>query len=121
MTPAKSAPKSKTASQVWAALYDLESGVGAGERQAPRTRRGRPPSPNPRKPVMLYLTDQEQTLIPDLVARLHDALPNGTVSRSQTVGFALRVLVELVEKRGLSPHGRAPDWASVADQLLKEP
>ena len=119
MTPPKTPAPLKTPERLWTALYNVESNLRGNARQAPRTKRGRPPSSNPRENTSVYLTEQEQTVLKQLVTKLEETMPSGTVSRGQVVGFALRLMAELIERCGLPNRDNSPDWTAVVDHLLK--
>ena len=107
MSPTKPARPANTgrlsAERIWTTLYNAESRLGKQNQPVPRTRRGRPPSPNPREITSVYLTDQEKTLLKELTTKLENCLPTGSASNGQIIGFALRLTSELIDRHGLPP------------------
>jgi hypothetical protein len=117
--PPRSDPQHLSAERIWTALYNAESRLNNQNQPVARTRRGRPPSPNPRAPVNLYLTEPEKALLVQLTAKLKECLPPGSVSQGQAAGFALRLAAEIMEKHGLPGDEKQSDWTHLVDHLMK--
>ena len=123
MSPTKPARPGNTgrlsAERIWTTLYNAESRLSTTNQPVPRTRRGRPPSPNPREITSVYLTDQEKAILKDLTQQLEECLPTGSASNGQIIGFALRLTAELIDRHGLPSKNDAVNWTSVAEHLMK--
>lgn len=81
----------------WLELYELESNPPASTRPAAARKAGRPARPIVRSNTTISLTDEERNLIKENQNALRLRL--GEVTQGQTVGFAVRLLHDLLRDR----------------------
>jgi hypothetical protein len=100
----------------WAALYDIESGVRKLNLPTPIGRAGRPPKAINRLHTSITLTDEEKRLYEKLTYLLGSKLHPNTVTKSQVLGLALRLLDAQVEKLPRS----VDSWETLARHLFEQ-
>ena len=95
----------------WAELYNIESGVKKAQITTVTTGPGRPPNIVKRHKTSITLMDEEKRLYEKLAYVLGSKLHPNTVTKSQVMGLALRLLDSKVEE--------LPDSLEDWDQLAK--
>ncbi|HNB51486.1 MAG TPA: hypothetical protein PK530_06065 [Anaerolineales bacterium] len=100
----------------WASLYDIESGVRKLNLGTSSGRAGRPPKAINRLHTSITLTDEEKRLYEKLTYVIGSKLHPNTVTKSQVLGLALRLLDVQVEKLPKT----ADSWETLARYLFQE-
>ena len=106
--------KSTSLRHPWAELYNIESGVKKAQISTRMTGPGRPPNIVKRHKTSITLMDEEKRLYDKLAYILGSKLHPNTVTKSQVMGLALRVLNAKVEDLPESLH----TWDQMADLLF---
>lgn len=100
----------------WASLYDIESGIRKLNLPTPSGRAGRPPKAINRLHTSITLTDEEKRLYEKLTYVIGSKLHPNTVTKSQVLGLALRLLDSQVEKLPRT----VDSWETLAHFLFQE-
>ena len=98
----------------WAELYNIESGVKKAQITPASAGRGRPPNIVKRHKTSITLMDEEKRLYEKLAYVLGSKLHPNTVTKSQVMGLALRLLDTKVNDLPEAIH----DWDQMADALF---
>jgi len=99
----------------WAELYNIESGVKKSQITHPMAGPGRPPNIVKRHKTSITLMDEEKRIYDKLAYVLGSKLHPNTVTKSQVIGLALRLLDVEVEELPESLN----NWDQMADLLFK--
>ena len=99
----------------WAELYDLESRLRKGPKQA-GAGQGRPSRAFVRRHKTMLLTDEEVSDLNTSAFQIKQALLPGTVTQSQVCGLAVRLLYSRLEH--LPTH--ATGWEEVVRAIFVE-
>jgi hypothetical protein len=98
----------------WALLYNLESQLGPATLPAVR-RVGRRPSLIPRGNVLIQLTADERRTLDENFGLIKTQFAPVKLSRGQIVGFALRLMNEMISQKGALEETK--DWRELWDKL----
>ena len=110
-------PDKKTTSprHPWAELYNIESGVKKSQITHRMAGPGRPPNIVKRHKTSITLMDEEKRIYDKLAYLLGSKLHPNTVTKSQVMGLALRVLDAKIEDLPDSLN----NWDQMADLLFE--
>ena len=106
--------KKDTLRHPWAELYNIESGVQKAQIAPPMAGPGRPPNIVKRHKTSITLMDEEKRIYDKLAYILGSKLHPNTVTKSQVMGLALRLLDTKVENLPESLN----NWDQMADFLF---
>lgn len=106
-------PKSSQSAYPWAQLFDLESRVS---KTTVQDRPGRPHSAYIRRRKTVMLSDEELSMLEGTELRIKEAMRPASVTKSQVVGLALRLLNH--QATALMPE-RARSWEEIVRALFE--
>lgn len=98
----------------WAELYNIESGVQKAQISQAHSGPGRPPKIVKRHKTSITLMDEEKRLYDKLAYVLGSKLHPNTVTKSQVMGLALRLLDTKVEELPTA----LDNWGQMAELLF---
>ena len=107
--------KTTTPRHPWAELYNIESGVQKAQITPAMAGPGRPPNIVKRHKTSITLMDEEKRLYDKLAYVLGSKLHPNTVTKSQVMGLALRLLDVRVDELPESLN----NWGQMAELLFE--